>query len=323
MSHDPLPSTIPPPPDHLSQEEANPEATAFIARQTAPPPLPADESSNIAGVDLPDRPRTNTGLDIQAFPEGGETELGRAGLAVREAADMRRRVPAPRRRRPTLLPGEMPPKLPSARRTVNPGLVAPVRAASGSARPDLVGRSRESSDIIQTFTSTEDSITPDPQPISGQVEPPRPRPLRAKKQLQRKPARVAPRGAVRSSSAVPPTVPMPPHSPSILPLNPDVLAVHIADQRRRLHVVDGFARTLEVAAGILGTLALACLIAAMVSILVGSDVSVLTAAGALIGSLCALALTLLMVVSAIGLRQVAHNSAQMAALLESLSGYRR
>jgi hypothetical protein len=322
MSHDPLPSAIPPLPDHLSDEDAEPEATAFIARETAPPPLPEDGGSDPASVDLPDRPRTNTGLDIQAFPDGSETELGRAGLAAREAADLRRRAPAPRRRRPTLLPGELPPKLPSARRTVDPGLVAPVRAAPGSSRPDLVGRSRESSDIIQTFHSNEDSSKHEPRPIAGQANRPRPRPLRPKKQLQRKPARPAPRPQ-RPSGAVPPTVSMQPQAPSILPLNPDVLAVHIADQRRRLHVVDGFARALEVAAGILGTLALACLIAALVSILVGSDVSVLTAAAALVGSLCALGLTLLMVVGAIGLRQVAHNSAQTAALLESLSGYRR
>ena len=122
--------------------------------------------------------------------------------------------------------------------------------------------------------------------------------------------------------AVPPTAAMNPQAQSLLPLNPEILAARIADQRRRLHVVDGFARTLEVAAGILGTLALACLIAALVSILVGSDVSVLTAAGALVGSLCALGMTLLMVVGALGLRQIAHNNAQTAALLESLSGYR-
>ena len=65
------------------------------------------------------------------------------------------------------------------------------------------------------------------------------------------------------------------------------------------------------------------LIAALVSILVGSDVSVLAASAALVGGLCALSLTLLMVVAAIGLRQVAHNSAQVAAMLEALSGYRR
>ncbi len=323
MTHDPLPAAIPPLPDHMSDGEPEPEATAFIARQTAPPPLPEHERPGAHDVDLPDRPRTNTGLDIQAFPEGSETELGRAGLAAREAADLRRRVPAPRRRRPTLLPGEMPPKLPSARRTVEPGLVAPVRPAPGSSRPDLVGRARESSDVIQTFDSSEDVLKKDPRPLASQGNRPRPRPLRPKKQLQRKPGRPKPRANPRSPGGAPTALALPPQTPSILPLNPDVLAVHIADQRRRLHVVDGFARALEVAAGILGTLALACLIAALVSILVGSDVSVLTAAAALVGSLCALGLTLLMVVAAIGLRQVAHNSAQTAALLESLTGYRR
>ena len=74
---------------------------------------------------------------------------------------------------------------------------------------------------------------------------------------------------------------------------------------------------------ILGTLALACMVATVVSILVGTDVSVLSASGALIGSGAALGVTLLMVVASIGLRQIAHTSAQLAALLESLSTYRR
>ncbi len=65
------------------------------------------------------------------------------------------------------------------------------------------------------------------------------------------------------------------------------------------------------------------MVAAVVSILGGSDVSVLAASSALIGSGAALGVTLLMVVASIGLRQVAHTSAQLAALLESLSTYRR
>ena len=73
----------------------------------------------------------------------------------------------------------------------------------------------------------------------------------------------------------------------------------ISDQRRRLQVLDAFARALELCGGVLGTLALAVLIAALVSIMVGSDVSVLNASAALVGAAAALGTTLLMVVSAV------------------------
>ena len=311
MTRDTLPSAMPPLPDGIPED---PEPTAFLTRP--PPPLPDELDAAVEVDEPPDRPRTNTGLEIKAMPDGSETHLGRAGRAAQQAADLRRRAPAPRRNRPTLLPGEMPPKLPSARRTVDPGLVAPVRPSADPARPDLVGRARESSDVIQTFHTSPDGALDGP----PAAPPPRgrPRPLRPKN-LQRKPV-----SAPRAPTAGPGrSMPVPAPGPAFFPLNPDALAMHIADQRRRLHVMDGFARALEVAAGIVGTLALACLIAALVSILVGADVSVLTASAALVGGLCALALTMLMVVAAVGLRQIAHNSAQVAALLEAMSGYRR
>lgn len=313
MTRDTSSSAIPPLPDGLPQDEEEAEATAFVPR-VPPPPGEADGAAEMA--EPPDRPRTNTGLEISALPEGSDTNVGRAGRAARQAADLRRRVPAPRRNRPTLLPGDMPPKLPSASRSVDPGLVAPVRPALDQGRAALVGRAREASDVIQTFRTSPDGALANP-PSSPAPVRDRPRPLRPKN-LQRKPAPVA-QHAVTAS----PLRPAPPAAAAVLPLQPDVLAIHIADQRRRLGIIDGFARALEVAAGIVGTLALACLIAALVSILVGSDVSVLSASAALVGGLCALALTLLMVVAAVGLRQIAHNSAQLAALLEALSGYRR
>lgn len=308
------PPAWPSPPLPPEPDEEDFEATSMAEAIGAPPPLPGEP---------PDNPRTNTGFAVPSMPDGGETELSRAGKAARQKADERLREPAPRGRRPTLLPGDMPPKLPGAPRTVQPGLVAPVQARADSSRPDLVGRQRESSDVIQTFHSS-GSNHDEPVAITDHTPRPAPRP---RAQLQRMmprpsarnvPQRTAP-PPVRNAPAARPA----PAGPAILPLNAEMLSVHIADQRRRLHVIDGFARVLEIAAGIVGTLALACLIAALVSILVGSDVSVLAASAAIVGCLSTLALTLMMVVGAIALRQLAHASAQTAALLEALTGYRR
>jgi len=104
----------------------------------------------------------------------------------------------------------------------------------------------------------------------------------------------------------------------MLPLNQEHLGLLIADQRRRLHVLYGYARALEIAAGILGTLSLAVLIASMVSMLVGSGATVVSSASALAGGATGLSLTLIMVVGAVAIRQLAHASAQIAALIESL-----
>ncbi len=104
----------------------------------------------------------------------------------------------------------------------------------------------------------------------------------------------------------------------MLPLSQEHVGLLVADQRRRLHVLYSYARVLEIAAGILGTLSLAVLIASMVSVLVGSGATVVASASALAGSATGLALTLIMVVGAVTLRQLAHTSAQLAALIEAL-----
>ena len=51
----------------------------------------------------------------------------------------------------------------------------------------------------------------------------------------------------------------------LLPLDAERLGAMIADQRRRLHVLDTWARVMEVAAGVLGSLSLAVAVVAVVA----------------------------------------------------------
>jgi hypothetical protein len=304
-----LPPEIPPPPFPVSSQPQSENDRRDLRGETgSPPPFPGDPF---------DKPRTQTSFNVTALND--EYTVGPEGLAAVRAANERLRHPAPRRRRPTLLPDDAPPSISSPSRTKNSALLMPVEPNIDSSKPDLNARAREVSDVIHSFDSDSGA---GPAPLVAQ--PPR---LQQKSHSGRRPPRSRARPAPRPHPVARPgprPVPAPsagPYSP--FPFNPDHLAVQIAEQRRRLHVLDGFSRVLEGSAVILGTLALACMVAAVVSILVGSDVSVLAASGALIGAGAALGVTLLMVVASIGLRQIAHTSAQLAALLESLSTYRR
>jgi len=286
-------------PDDIPGLPAEPE---FAPAQ--PPPMPADPL---------ERPHTREHHAMATVDDDDAP-------APTQRPDPRMRQPAPRRKRPTLLPKNLPPA-PTARRSSS--VMRPVRAREGTSRPGLASTSQESSDVVKTFESGELDARPEPiRPDNMRGDNPREtaaprRALIRKTGDGRRPqARRQPAGRPQPKPARPPASRT---APSYLPLSAEALSMMIGEQRRRLHILDGFARGLEIAAGVLGTLSLAVLIASLVSILVGTDVSVLNASSALVGSGAAMAITLLMVVAAIALRQMAHVSAQLAALLEALS----
>lgn len=259
-----------------------------------PPPMPADPL---------ERPHTREHFAISPVADIDD-HTARPAIT-----NERLRQPAPRRKRPTMMPQDMP-RAPKARRSQS--VMQPVRGRQDLSRPDIGMSSMESSDVVKTFESGEQQATP--RPLSGALNRP------ARKHLVRKPAVTRRPTAGRRPQRPAPAAPAPrSHVPDVLPLNAEALAQLISEQRRHLKMLDTFARGLEVGAGVLGTLSLAVLIAALVSILVGTDVSVLNASSALVSSVSALAITLVMVVTAGALRQMAHMSAQLAALLDALS----
>lgn len=265
-----------------------------------PPPMPLDPM---------DRPHTREQFAISTMADVGDETPRPASV------NERIRQPAPRRKRPALLPKNL---LRQPVSQPNDNVMQPIHGRKDLNRPDISSSQREVSDIVKTFDSHQ--VDANPKPLTSE----HPSALRnPRRDLVRKPA-----AARRQPPTRRPARTAPPPSPSLgnpnspLPLSAEGLAMMIADQRRRLHVLDGFARGLEISAGVLGTLSLAVLIAAMVSILVGTDVSVLNASSALVSSGAALGLTLVMVVGAVSLRQLAHLSAQVAALLEALANRR-
>lgn len=284
-----------------------PEATDVPDVGAGPPPMPLDPL---------ERPHTREHFAMSTI--GGHDEVpGRPAIP-----NDRLREPAPRRKRPTLMPKNMPTNMPrSAARKTNNSVLQPIRARRDNGRPDLARADgddrRESSDVVQTFDSNELDARPEPLTTANPAMRPRRRELSRNTAAPRR--NPQPRRPQRPATA---PASVQPSSANLLPLSAEALAMLITDQRRRLHILDGFARGLEIGAGVLGTLSLAVLIAAMVSILVGNDVSVLNASSALVSSGAALGLTLLMVVSSVALRQLAHVSAQIAALLEALAGRR-
>lgn len=267
-----------------------------------PPPMPADPL---------DRPHTREHFAISTIDESDEPDQAAS------VNNERLRQPAPRRKRPTL--GVISPR--PQPRSSNDSVMQPIRARGDASRPGLSSQKQESSDVMSTFDSSDMDSRPEPMTAAHQPIPSgRNKLVRKSAQARRPPAprRPAPRpprppaAAVQTNSS----------AANVLPLSPESLSMLIADQRRRLHVLDAFARGLEISAGVLGTLSLAVLIAALVSIIVGTDVSVLNASSALVSAAASLGLTLLMVVGSISLRQLAHVSAQLAALLEALANRR-
>ncbi|GEM_PF-3060370 len=298
-------------------DHSDTEATAFVGAvaEDMPqlpdagdvPPLPGEPPP--MPMDPMDRPHTRESFAIQTIDEDDEVEPTR----MRKTESRHR--PAPRRKRPTLLPKNMPrPGTNNARR--NQSVMQPVRSRQDVSRPDIGSTDRESSDVVHTFNPA-DRSSPKPMNTDEGLRKPR-GDLRRKPGVKSRRKTNSPKRRAPAARAVaPPPAARP--APSHLPLSAEQLGMLIADQRRRLHLLDAFARGLEICAGVLGTLSLAVLIAALVSILVGSDVSVLNASSALIGAVGAMALTLMMVVAALAMRQLAHLSAQVAALLEALS----
>ncbi len=306
-----------------------------MSHEDAPPPMPNDEIADERGDEYRDNGneatlmaaavddgdeirrrggRTNTQFAVSAMPEGGHTDVNKAGLAARQIAHERLQRPVATRQRPTLLPDgfDLPPKLPTATRDARPELLQPVRRALDPSKRNFGSTRRETSDVISVVDT-------------GDVGQPAPRPMQARAGAPRPPTRpaikrntVPPRPDPAQRSAPPRPAPA-----SFLPLPADHLHVRIIEQRQRLRLLDTFARALEVAAGVLGTLSLSVLIATLVSVIAGRDVSVLAAASALVGSATGLALTFLMVVTSASIRQLKHVSAQLAALLDSLSTPRR
>ncbi len=292
---------IPPPFPPAGDEDA----THFVSAMESPPPFPDGP------VPPEDSTHTHEQLAMPAAVESG-TDVGPAGRQRRRTADARIREPAPARRRPSLLPNADAGRQVRGPDTVRPGVINPVKPRQGGGR-GFGEASRESSDVISSFQHPSGEAPAVPQPIKTEGRA-RLRPRRPK----RPPPSVQPsrqRSAPPRQTYNPPQRPAP---PPMLPLNQEQLGMLIADQRRRLHVLYGFARGLEIAAGVLGTLSLAVLIASVVSILVGGGATVLSSASALAGSATGLALTLIMVVAAAAMRQLAHVSAQLAALIEAL-----
>lgn len=328
MTHD-IPPPFPP---------AGEDATHFVPSMGAPPPIPSGRAPppplpqhppqrrqrHAAPPPRPhlpeqhqENPHTNTRFAVPIQGEA-QTDMGPAGRERRHAADARIRQPAPVASRPALLPNAEAARQVRGPQTIRPNVINPVRPKNDTGR-GFGDNSRESSDVISSFEQAmgHNQAAPRPMVADGRMRPRRSN----RKPSAAQPARPLASRAAGSRQAPPRQTynPRPrPAPPPMLPLNQEHLGLLIADQRRRLHVLYGYARGLEIAAGILGTLSLAVLIASMVSMLVGSGATVVTSASALAGGATGLSLTLIMVVGAVAIRQLAHASAQIAALIESL-----
>lgn len=317
MKRDDLPPPMPP------QHQHGDEAT-LLHHSVAP-----DGQSDVDDIfaDLPDGPpddaepylQSGTGAKVAmpAQDDAHPTQESTHERLVRHQHNAERRVPVSPRQRPTLMPNgfEAPPRLPSARREPDPALVRPVRPAEGGGK-HMVGEKRESSDVIQMFPAT----SPQPAPMyqKSRTAPPPPQPPQGRL-IRRGPQTQPPPSAPNTSQPPTATRAALPAAPSVLPLQAERMAALISDQRARLRTLDVYARTLEIGAGLFGTVSLAVLIASLVSILLGNGQSLVVAGTAVVSSLAGLALTALMVAAAAGLRQVADNTAQIGALLEALS----
>ena len=185
------------------------------------------------------------------------------------------------------------------------GLLPPVHAPDHPIRLPVSGK-KESSDVIQTFEAGPDDAHPGvphpaaPQktipPGSGVAFPPPGKILRHGPPVpaHMQPARPLPPTAPRSTLAA--------HSP---PLETEHVVALVLEHRRRLKGLDTWTRVLEVAAVLAG-----------VGALLGVGMGALPSAGGL--ALAAVALA----AQATTLRHVAHTSAQVAALLDALTGGR-
>ncbi|MSQ85173.1 MAG: hypothetical protein EXR77_20240 [Myxococcales bacterium] len=238
------------------------------------------------------------------------------------------RSPAPTRQRPTLLPAafEQPPKLPGAVKTVEPGLLRPVRA-NGDGAGGPVNLNRESSDVISTYDIGRSGSEPKRATLLPMAPPRTHAPGSGLQAVQAVPPAPVGRSPVRRVPTAPPAQPGPARPAQMvianygpLPLNADTMVGLIAAHRARMATLDLYARALEISAGVLGSLAGGFLITTLVALLVGHGNTLLSAATALVVQVAGICLAVLMMAMAAALRHLASTAAQQAALLEALSG---
>lgn len=286
------------------------------------PSLPPRQTSGLSTLtdlddELAEPTATGAKVNLRAI-EDAEPPLSGTGQRALVQGNLERRIPVARGQRPTLLPAgfEEPPKLPNAVRVVDPALVRPVRSAPALPRPAVGHSDRESSDVIQMFASAGSSPSV-PLPIQvqggrGTVPPPQPQqPQPPHKLLRRAPVPAAP---------VPRTVAPP---AGVLPLQAERMALLIAEHRNRLRNLDQLARGLEVGAGVLAMFALVGLATAFAAVVSGHGISVLASLTAFIVGAISMGIAGLLLALATVLRHQAHTGAQVAALLEALSGHSR
>lgn len=295
-----------------------------------PPPMPGthegDEATHVghkpwrdggqtlreSEEDIPGVTGTGAKVNLRAIEESGSVPSLPGSQAVAQA-NLQRRIPVAARNRPTLMPAgyEEPPKLPHASRVPDPSLVRPVRPAPELSRVPVGKLERDSSDVIQMFASAGSSPAV-PSPIQARRPTVPPPPANSGKLLRR---------AVPAPAPAP--APARPQPPSVLPLQPERMALLIAEHRNRLQTLDFMARGLEIGAGVLGMLAIIALATTFAAVVSGHSPGVLVTTTACIACATGLATSGLLVALSVGLRHQAHTGAQVAALLEALSGQHR
>ena len=200
----------------------------------------------------------------------------------------------------------------SSPRQPDPGLLRPVRSVDNSTRPP-VGINHETSDVLQTFEAGPDDSHPGMPfpavaqktipPGSGMTIPPPGKLLRhgppALSQPKPPPMRPV------QPAPLPQSSPQPVHPHQVLPLPTEQVVALVLEHRQQLRILDLWARGLEIAAGL-----------AAVGVLIAIALGAFAAAGGFAIGAVALA------AQGTTLRQVADNSARVAALMDALSGQR-
>jgi hypothetical protein len=289
-----------------AREDATLLQHGLVPPGAAPPAGTADWAPEVPDLpvqyedDLPPHMPGNTGANValRALAEG-ELPENTGERARRTQNNLERRRPVDSRARPSLLPAGMEPTMAPARQA-NPGVLQPMRSTQD------VAVHREGSDVIQVFSAG--GAPPQARPAPAPARP---------NHLVRKgpPAQPAPPPASANPAPQPTVRPM---APQPLPLALDRVSALTQEHRTRLRALDGYARVLEIGAGVLGTIALALLVASLISILLGNGQSLVVGGTAVLAGVTGVGAAVLMVAGAAGLRQVAHLSSQLTALIESL-----
>jgi hypothetical protein len=273
-----------------------------------PPPLPGAADRFAPGAEPS---RTNTRYEVE--PQSGEATRTQATSLLRQRErDAERRRPVAESARPRLMPSNAPPRVPTTRQA-KPGTVEPIRPLPDPSRRSVGSPARESSDVIVTFDAPAADVEPGMvRPAKGTVavEPPPPRPARGPgpTRARPRPPRPAPPAAPRGAAV----------GEAFFPLGGDALRTIVKRHRRSLAGLTSTARTLEIAAGIVGSGSVVLLIAAVVGIAVG-DADRLLVALTLFAGLGGGALAALCVALAALVRQAVVGASQLAGLLEALT----